>query len=182
MLVSFQWPRLERIVLMDNTHNNFNKLLLYSSGIRIYTEDVEDVTCPWWKLWCTPGEQITNVDFASQINVKLGYPHPKMATLILREREGNSDGYTYKPCLNSENKNVYNHQWWPQSNLDSDMMPNSNNHHLDKHYERRLMNIPQDVRGPSLEYVSVAKCAYESSYSDIRKCLNRYIPSMVILL
>lgn len=39
------------------------------NGLRIYTEDVKDVTCSWYnKLWCNSGRKVTNVDFASQVS------------------------------------------------------------------------------------------------------------------
>ncbi|KAL7534297.1 hypothetical protein ACHAXR_010452 [Thalassiosira sp. AJA248-18] len=145
-------------------------------GIRIYTEDVEVVnTCPWWKFWCgATGRVVTNVDFAAQINVKEGYPHPKMATLVIRSVDDSSKvEYTYRPCRDYENVKQYNHQWWPNANEESNMLWDRN-HDLDEHYERRLLNVPNYIRGPSLEYVSVARCSNKQSYNAIRTCLNQY--------
>mmetsp|Transcript_15049 Transcript_15049/g.28604 ORF Transcript_15049/g.28604 Transcript_15049/m.28604 type:complete len:466 (+) Transcript_15049:544-1941(+) len=146
-------------------------------GLRIYTEDYEIKTCSWWeRMWCTAGgEEVTDVDFASQLNIDEGYPHPKMATLVLRSRDdGRAEEYTYRACRNYDDVDTYSHQWWPAANLDSDVMPGWNIHDLDEHYERRLKHVPYTIRGPSLEYVSVAKCAYETTFSKLRSCLNNY--------
>ena len=143
-------------------------------GLRIYTEDVTTISCQWWqKWWCTSGRQVTNVDFASQTNVKEGYPHPKMSTLVLRQVDGSSNvEYTYKPCRSYDNV-IDDCQWWPKSDEASNMIRN-NIHGLDDHYEQRLVQIPKYVRGPALEYVSVARCSYKSSYDEIQTCLKQY--------
>lgn len=145
-------------------------------GLRIYTENFEVRTCSWWeRLWCTSGERVTDVDFASQLNVGEGYPHPKTNTLVLRWDEGRRrTEYAYRACRDDEDVGTYAHQWWPPAHLDSDMLPGYNVHNLDEHYERRLLQVPVGVRGPSLEYVSVARCAYEPSYGALRTCLNDY--------
>jgi hypothetical protein len=45
---------------------------------------------------------------------------------------------------------------------------------LERHYEPRLQYVPEGIRGPSLEYVSVAHCIGKSSFADVKACLNNY--------
>ena len=114
------------------------------------------------------------MDFAAQINVKEGYPHPKMSTLVVRLGEGWRTEYTYRACRDYEGRDVYEHQWWPAADLAAGYLGGFNNHRLDAHYEARLRHVPEGVRGPSLEYVSVAYCAAKPSFSGIAACLNDY--------
>ncbi|KAL9190052.1 hypothetical protein ACHAXT_007263 [Thalassiosira profunda] len=145
-------------------------------GLRIYTEDASLPSCSWWQFWCTAGKEreVTNVDFASKVNVEEGYPHPKMAALVLRLVDGETVEYTYKPCRNAEDVDQYGYQWWPEAELPASILPQWSIHGLDEHYERRLQSVPRSVRGPSLEYVSAARCSYKSSEQEIRACLNDY--------
>ncbi|KAL7532418.1 hypothetical protein ACHAWF_004130 [Thalassiosira exigua] len=145
-------------------------------GLRVFTEDVEVVTCSWWEtMWCNETTQlVTNVDFASQINVKEGYPHAKMDTLVIKLVNRSRVEYVYMPCKDDEGVDQYNHQMWPAANLDSELLPGYNIHSLPEHYEARLLEVPYYVRGPALEYVSVARCVYRSTLEGILKCLNHY--------
>ncbi len=58
-------------------------------------------------------------------------------------------------CNDSDNVITYNFQWWPgQSGSFMD-----NIHLLDQHYERRIMEVPLNIRGQELlEYTSAAAC------------------------
>ncbi|KAL7536257.1 hypothetical protein ACHAWF_005417 [Thalassiosira exigua] len=125
-------------------------------------------------MWCTEGRQVTNVDFASQINVKEGYPHAKMTTLVIRLVDGWKVEHVYKPCRDYDGVAQYNHQMWPPGHLDSGMLPGFNVHRLHEDYEPRLLQVPYYVRGPALEYVSIARCVYRSTHEGIHNCLNQY--------
>mmetsp|Transcript_4642 Transcript_4642/g.10344 ORF Transcript_4642/g.10344 Transcript_4642/m.10344 type:complete len:389 (+) Transcript_4642:42-1208(+) len=144
-------------------------------GLRIYTENVKDETCSWWQLWCTPGRAITDVDFASQVNLDSHYPHAKTDTLVLRlVLESNRLEYTYHRCSDANARQQYNYQWLPDKNSPSDLLPGLNIHSpIDKHYGLRLRGVPRSIRGDSLEFLSVARCSHELSDNGIRECLNR---------
>lgn len=146
-------------------------------GLRIYNEDVNIVECSWYEqLWCTPGKQVTNVDFASQINVKNGYPHPKVDTLVVRLVGGTNVEYSYQPCHSYESSSsssvVENIQWWPDANLPSDML--NNNHHMAEHYMPRLAQVPYSVQGKALQYTSVSVCIQKSSFDEIKYCFEHF--------
>lgn len=142
-------------------------------GIRTYTEDMTSETkeCKWYQFWCKEesGLRSTNVDFASQVNVGDGYMHPKMDTLILRSIDGVYE-YEFQRCR--ENTYQHNFQWWPGSNVPSDMMPWYNIHNLDDHYEARLMTVEESVAGPMLNYASAARCTYADD--SVSQCLRSY--------
>ncbi|KAL7517838.1 hypothetical protein ACHAWF_000563 [Thalassiosira exigua] len=104
-------------------------------GLRVFTEDVEVKTCSWWEqMWCTEGRQVTNVDFASQVNVKEGYPHAKMATLVIRLVDQWKVEYR-----DYDGVAQYNHQMWPPGHLKSGMLPGFNVHQLHEDYKPRLL-------------------------------------------
>jgi hypothetical protein len=130
----------------------------------------QTVTCQWYEFWCqeASGTRITNVDFASQINVGDGYIHPKIDTLILRSVDGVTE-YELEACQDG----TYQHgfQWWPGADVPSDMIPGYNIHKLDEHYEARLMNVKSSVAGPLLSFASAAQCTYADSVSQ---CLRSY--------
>ncbi len=141
-------------------------------GIRIYNEDVNVVECSWYEqLWCTPGKQVTNVDFAAQINVKNGYPHPKVATLAVRLVGGTNVEYSYQPCHSYEDS-MEQYQWWPDANLPSNMW--NNNHHMAEHYVPRLAQVPYSVQGQALQYTSVSVCIQKSSFDEIKYCIENF--------
>ena len=140
--------------------------------MRAYTEDMTTVTktCKWCELWCTEasGLRTTNVDFASQINAGDEYVHPKMDTLILRKVDGITE-YEYRQCDDREFEDQV--QWWPGEDVPSSLLPGSNIHELDKHYEARLMSVQPSVEGPMLSFASAAKCACADNVSQ---CLQTY--------
>lgn len=141
-------------------------------GMRIYNEDVNVVKCSWYEqLWCTPGKQVTNVDFAAQINVKNGYPHPRVATLIVRLVGGTNVEYSYQPCHSYESS-IEQYQWWPDANLPTDIL--NNNHHMAEHYMPRLTQVPYSVQGQSLQYTSVPICIKEPSFDEIKYCIENF--------
>lgn len=158
------------VVKGSPTTSDPNNLCL--PGIRIYNEDVDDVECSWFnQLWCTPGKQVTNVDFASQLNVKNGYHHPKVDTLVVRLLNGANVEYTYQQC-NSYGSAVEEYQWWPEANLPADMV--QNNHHMKEHYIPRLAQLPYSVQERSLQYSSIPVCIQESSWDAVKYCFNNY--------
>lgn len=141
-------------------------------GIRVYNEDVDVVECSWYeKLWCTPGKQVTNVDFASQINLKNGYLHPKMATLVVRLVDGSNVEYTYQPC-HSYTSSVEEYQLWPDANLPSNMF--NNNHGIAEFYITRLAQVTDSVKGLSLQYASVSVCVQKSSFDEVKYCIENF--------
>ena len=144
-------------------------------GLRIYNQDETITKCSWYNIGCQAGiTKITNVDFASQINVKHGYHHPKMDTLVVRLVDGARVEYTISFChRTSYTSTIEPYQWMPQSNLESNMIENTN-HGVAQHYEPRLKHVPYSIRGPSLEYASVSVCLRHSSSNDIRNCINNY--------
>ena len=140
-------------------------------GLRIYNQDETVTKCSWYSIGCIPGiTKITNVDFASQINIGAGYHHPKMDTLVVRLVDGTKIEYTMNFChRTSQSSDIESYQWMPQSDLESSMY--ENNHRVAIHYEPRLIQVPTAVRGPSLEYASVAYCSYSE---DIPNCIDNY--------
>ncbi|KAL7479429.1 hypothetical protein ACHAW6_005161 [Cyclotella cf. meneghiniana] len=156
-----------------NTHqSNPNNACI--PGIRVYTEDVTSSTvqCAWYQLWCKEesGTRVTNVDFASKINLIDGYMHPKMNTLVLRSVDGKIK-YQFNQCQDGNSQQTF--QWWPDANEPSDMMPRYHIHSLQEHYETRLMQISDSVANPLLDYASAAKCSY-ADYSGVLQCLKNY--------
>jgi hypothetical protein len=155
-----------------NTHqSNPNNACI--PGIRAYTEDMttQSTTCEWYQFWCqeqSAGLHTTNVDFASQINIKDGYMHPKMDTLILRSVDGAYE-YNYQRC--SDGTYEHNFQWWPDSGVPSEMVPGFHIHSLDDHYEARLMRVKQSIGGLLTSLVSAARCSYADS---VWQCLKNY--------
>lgn len=97
-----------------------------------------------------------------------GYMHPKMDTLILRSVDGAYE-YNYQRC--SDGTSQHNFQWWPDSNVPSQMMPGYNIHNLDDHYEARLMSVKQSIGGFMTSLVSAARCTYADS---VWQCLRNY--------
>ncbi|KAL3815274.1 hypothetical protein ACHAXA_001886 [Cyclostephanos tholiformis] len=141
-------------------------------GIRIFTEDIELVACSWYEsLWCTPGRHVTKVDFASQINVKSGYHHPKIDTLIIQLVGGTAVEYISHLC-NSDESAVEGYQWWPEASLPTNII--HNNHDLLRDYEPRLANVPYFVLEEALEFISVPRCLTHNSFDEIKYCLNNY--------
>ena len=97
----------------------------------------------------TTGRAVTDVDFASQVNLGSHYPHVKTDTLVLRlVLDSNRLEYTYHRC--SDLRQQYNYQWLPDTNSPSDILPGFNIHALDEHYELRLLGVPYSIRGYSL--------------------------------
>lgn len=139
-------------------------------GKRIFTEDIAVVECLWYEFWCTPGRQVTNVDIASQMNVKNGYHHPKIDTLVIQLVGGTNVEYISHPC-NSDESEIEGYQWWPEASLPA----NQNNHELLNHYETRLAHVPYFVQGPSLEFISVSQCVtHSNSLDEIKYCVDNY--------
>lgn len=75
-------------------------------------------------------------------------------------------------CNDSDNVEQYNFQSWPGSNQPAGVVDNI--HNLDEHYARRIMEVPSSLRGPLLEYTSVAQCAYNQDLDSINACLDNY--------
>ncbi|KAL3771017.1 LOW QUALITY PROTEIN: hypothetical protein ACHAW5_002275 [Stephanodiscus triporus] len=117
-----------------------------------------------------PQRQVTNVDFASQINVKNGYHHPKIDTLVIQLVGGTNDEYISHPC-NMDESEIEGYQWWPEASLPVI----HNNHELLNHYETRLAHVPYSVQGPSLEFISVSRCVtHSNSLDEIKNCVDNY--------
>jgi hypothetical protein len=144
-------------------------------GVRIFNEDIEDITtCAWYEFWCTPsvGRRVANVDFASQINVKNGYHHPKMDTLVMQLVGGTDDvEYVYHMCSSGESA-VEGYQWWPEASLPGSVI--QTNHELLKHYETRLDKVPSSLQEPTLDLISVPHCLTHDSFDEIKNCLINY--------
>jgi hypothetical protein len=140
-------------------------------GIRVFTEDIDLIECSWYEYWCTPGRQITNVDFASQINVKLGFHHPKIDTLIIQLVGGTDVEYISHLC-NSDESTVEGYQWLPEASLPGSVIVN--NHGLLEEYETRLARVPYSVQESSLDFISVPRCLTHDSFDEIKYCLNNY--------
>ena len=164
----------------------------YMPGLRIYNQDETITTCSWYSFGCQSNvNEVKNVDFAAQLNVKEGYHHPNMDVLIVRNIDGKIE-YTIRYCqksIESESsiKSVapgvapalapapappYPYQWWPNANLATSII--SHNHYIGKHYEPRIQHIPYSIRGPALEYTSITYCFTKSNFDDIRRCIGRY--------
>ncbi|KAL3784817.1 hypothetical protein HJC23_006954 [Cyclotella cryptica] len=143
-------------------------------GTRVYTEDVTSSTvqCAWYQFWCKEesGTRVTNVDFASKINLVDGYMHPKMDTLALRNVDGKIE-YNFNRCQDGVYQQSF--QWWPGANEPSDMIPGFHIHSLQEHYEARLMQISDSVSSPMLDYASAARCTY-ADYDGVSLCLLNY--------
>lgn len=142
-------------------------------GIRVYTEDIRSGRrCRWWNWWwCNPNDKITNTDFASIWNAG-DYPHPKISTLVLRWRDNRRVEYIWKECKDSDKIGQYNFQSWPGEDNAYSIL--NDIHSLDEHYERRLVDVPIAIRGPTLEYASVSMCGYGTSLEEISDCLGNY--------
>ena len=91
-----------------------------------------------------------------------------MDTLILRKVDGVYN-YVFEPCRDETYRHAF--QWWPGSDVPSDMIPGFHIHSLEGHYETRLMNVPSSVSGPMLNYASAAQCIHSDSVSE---CLRTY--------
>ncbi|KAL7531030.1 hypothetical protein ACHAXR_003807, partial [Thalassiosira sp. AJA248-18] len=141
-------------------------------GIRTYTEDISSGDdCNEGEAGCFRGEHFTNTDFAANFNNNV-YPHPKMSTLALRWRDKALVEYIESKCDDAEDVEQYEQQWWPGSQP-AQIQEGQNIHHLAKHYERRLVEVPEDIRGPLLEYASVSAC-HRNSATEVQDCLDAY--------
>lgn len=140
-------------------------------GLRMYTEDIDSDYCDWWDFSCTPREEITNTDFAAHWNAE-DLPHPKMSTLALIWRDESDVEYLFWECKDEDGVDEYDFQWWPHYSNSASIIFNI--HSITWDYEGRLLNVPESVRGPSLEYASIASCAYETSSNDVTDCLVNY--------
>jgi hypothetical protein len=127
-------------------------------GIRTYTEDMtsQATECSWYQIFCKEesGTRIINVDFASQVNAKDGYLHPKMNVLVLRSVDGVVES-AFRPC----NDGTYEEtsQYWPGPDEPSEMMTGSHIHSLDEHYESRLLQASSSLSYPLTDFVSAAR-------------------------
>lgn len=130
-------------------------------------------TCSWYE-WCDT--RITNTDFAAQWNID-DFPHVKQNTLVLRYRDNAIVEYFFMECNDSDNVGQYNFQSWPGSNQPAGVFLD-NIHNLEEHYERRIREVPLSLRGPLLEYTSVAQCAKNQDLGSINACLDNYDQGM----
>ncbi|KAL7541016.1 hypothetical protein ACHAXR_010565 [Thalassiosira sp. AJA248-18] len=101
-----------------------------------------------------------------------------MSTLVLRWRDNTNVEYYWMECKDGDNEDQYSYQSWPGTNQYAGVLPGYNIHSLEEHYERRIMAVPDYIRGPLLEYASVSKCGYGTSMNEIMNCLNSYSGGM----
>jgi hypothetical protein len=114
--------------------------------------------------------EITNTDFAAQINLDEGYPHPKMSTLVLRLHNGVYEHDFYE-CQDADNEHIYNFQWFPDVDQDDDL--SGHIHSIEPSYEPRLKKVDLAIRGPLLEYGSAAVCVYSETEDEENDSISR---------
>lgn len=103
---------------------------------------------------------------------RASYRPKKQSTLVLRWRDESQVEYIFMPC-DDDFVNTAEHQWWPRTNQPADVLDNI--HNINLHYERRICEVPEHVRGPLLEYASVPQCLYGSTkLGDVQTCLDNY--------
>ncbi len=114
---------------------------------------------------------ITNTDFASHWNAD-DSPHPKMSTLVLLWKDDSQVEYWFKECKDEDDWYEYDFQWWPHHSQTASVV--NHIHSIDWNYERRLQQVPANVRGPSLDYAAIANCGYGTSVQEVTDCHENY--------